>query len=158
MYKGKHARVTALWGPFGACFTRYAGGIVLKASSLIAIVEDDAFVGASIRRLMRSFGYTVEVFQSASDFLAFPRLDETACLITDINMPEMTGVELFRHLVETGRQIPTILITAYPDDALRTRALADGVLCYLKKPFGEDVLLRCIQAALDRTEPPEVNS
>ena len=117
---------------------------MVKASSLIAVIENDPFVRASIRRLMRSFGYTVEAFQSASDFLAFPRLDETACLITDINMPEMTGVELFRRLLETGRQIPTILITAYPDDAVRTRALADGVLCYLKKPFDEDVLLRCV--------------
>lgn len=131
---------------------------MLKASSLIAIVEDDPFVRASIRRLMRSLGYTVEAFQSASDLLAFPRLDETACLITDINMPAMTGVELFRHLMETGRQIPTILITAYPDDAVRTRALADGVLCYLKKPFDEDVLLRCVQAALDRTGPPAAMS
>jgi FixJ family two-component response regulator len=131
---------------------------VLKASSLIAIVEDDPFVRGSIRRLIRSFGYTVEAFQSANDFLAFPCLDETACLITDINMPEMTGVELFRRLIETGRQIPTILITAYPDDAVRTRALADGALCYLKKPFDEDVLLRCVQEALHRTKPPEVNS
>ena len=129
-----------------------------EGTPLISIVEDDPLVRASIRRLMRSFGYTVEAFPSASDFLAFPRLDETACLIADINMPAMTGVELFRRLIETGRPIPTILITAYPDEAVRTRALNDGVLCYLKKPFDDDDLLRCVQMALDGARPPDVNS
>ena len=129
-----------------------------QGTPLISIVEDDPLVRASIRRLMRSFGYTVEAFPSASDFLAFPRLDETACLIADINMPVMTGVELFRRLVETGRQMPTILVTAYPDDAVRTRALADGVLCYLKKPFDDDELLRCVQMALNSAKPSDGNS
>jgi FixJ family two-component response regulator len=129
-----------------------------EGTPLISIVEDDPFVRASIRRLMRSFGYTVEDFPSAGDFLAFPRLDETACLIADINMPAMTGVKLFRRLVETGHPIPTILITAYPDDAVRTRALADGVLCYLRKPFDDDELLRCVRMALDGARPPDVNS
>lgn len=107
---------------------------------------------------MRSFGYTVEAFASAADFLASPRLNETACLIADINMPAMTGLELFRKLNETARPIPTILITAYPDEAVRTRALKDGVLCYLKKPFRDDVLLRCVQLALDGANPPSENS
>ena len=129
-----------------------------KESSLISIVEDDQFVRGSIRRLMRSFGYTVEAFASAADFLASPRLNETACLIADINMPAMTGLELFRKLIETGRPIPTILITAYPDEAVRTRALNDGVLCYLKKPFRDDDLLRCVQLALDGANPPSENS
>ena len=129
-----------------------------KVIPLISVVEDDALVRASIRRLMRSFGYTVEAFPSAVDFLAFPRLDETACLIADINMPAMTGIELFRRLVETGRPIPTILITAYPDEAVRTRALNDGVLCYLRKPFDDDELLRCVQLALDGPKPPDVST
>lgn len=129
-----------------------------KKSSLIAVVEDDQFVRASIRRLMRSFGYTVEDFSSAADFLAFPRRDETACLIADINMPAMTGIELHRRLIEAGPNIPTILITAYPDDAGRTRALADGVLSYLRKPFDDEELLRCVRMALDDTGPPAGNS
>jgi FixJ family two-component response regulator len=129
-----------------------------KESSLISVVEDDQFVRASISRLVRSLGYIVETFPSAADFLAFPRLDETACLIADINMPAMTGIELYHRLIETGRRIPTILITAYPNDAARTRALADGVLGYLKKPFDDDDLLRCLRTALDGAKPPEENS
>lgn len=128
------------------------------SSSLISIVEDDPLVRASVRRLMRSFGYTVEAFPSAADFLASPRMDETACLIADINMPEMTGIELYRRLVETKRPIPTILITAYPDDAVRTRALNEGVLCYLTKPFDDEDLLRCIRTALDGAGASDVNS
>jgi FixJ family two-component response regulator len=123
--------------------------------SLIAIVEDDHFVRGSIRRLVKSFGYAAEEFPSANDFLAFPRRAETACLIADINMPGMTGVELYRRLVKAGHPIPTILITAYPDDAIRARALKDGVLCYLHKPCDDDELLRCVRRALDRVGPKE---
>ena len=120
-----------------------------KESSLISIVDDDEFVRASLRGLLRSLGYTVEAFSSAAEFLAFPRLDAIACLITDINMPAITGIELFRMLIKEGRPIPTILITAYPNDAARTRALNDGVLCYLEKPFDDNELMRCVQRALD---------
>src|SRR5258708_1802728 len=93
---------------------------------LISIVEDDQFLRESMRRLMRSLGYTVEVFALAADFLASPLRDETACLIADVNMPGMTGLELYRRLVEARQSIPTILITAYPDDVVRARALSDG--------------------------------
>src|ERR1700755_2571088 len=102
-------------------FVRTAGGGMLKAS-LVSIVEDDQFFRASMRRLMRSLGYTVEAFPSVADFLAFRRLDETACLIADIHMPGMTGIELYGRLIEAGRDIPTILVTAYPDEATRARA------------------------------------
>jgi len=117
-------------------------------SALIAIVEDDDSVRLSVKRLLRSFGYAVEAFASAAEFLAFPHLDQIGCLISDINMPAMTGIELFRRLVDTGHPISTILITAYPDAAARTRALKDGVLCYLNKPFDDAELLRCVQMAL----------
>jgi len=117
-------------------------------SSLISVVEDDQLLRASIVRLVRSFGYRVEGFASPAELLALSRLDETACLIADINMPGFTGIELFHHLVKAGRPIPTLLITAYPDDAARIRALNDGVLCYLTKPFGGDELLRWVRAAL----------
>lgn len=107
---------------------------------------------------MRSFGYTVEAFPSAADFLVFPRLDETGCLIADVHMPAMTGVELHRRLVEAGRAIPTILITAFPDNAVRARALADGVVCYLTKPFDDEDLIRCVRTAIDGGKQPEKNS
>jgi FixJ family two-component response regulator len=126
--------------------------------SLVSVVEDDQFFRESMSRLMRSFGYTVEVFPSAADFLGSPRLVETACLIADINMPAMTGVELYKHLFDAGHAIPTILVTAYPNDVDRARALDDGVVCYLRKPVDEQHLIRCLHAALTSDEPPEQKS
>ena len=107
---------------------------------------------------MRSLGYTVAVFPSAMGFLESPQLDATACLIADVHMPKMTGVELYRRLTEEGRPIPTILITGYPDDVVRARALNDGVVCYLEKPFRSENLVRCVHSALERGKPPEDNS
>jgi FixJ family two-component response regulator len=120
--------------------------------SLVSVVEDDQFFRESMRRLMRSLGYRVEAFASAADFLASPRLGETACLIADVNMPVMTGVELYRHLTDSGRAIPTILVTAYPNDVDRIRALTDGVICYLRKPVNEQHLKRCLRATLTSGE------
>ena len=127
-------------------------------ASLVSVVEDDQFFRESMRRLMRSLGYSVETFSSAADFLASPRLVETACLIADVHMPSMTGLELHRHLIDAGYAIPTILVTAYPDDDVRARALNDGVVCYLRKPVDEKHLMRCLRAALHSGEPPEENS
>jgi FixJ family two-component response regulator len=122
---------------------------------LIAIVEDDWFFRDSMRSLLKSLGYTVEAFSSAADFLASPHLIETACLIADVQMPAMTGGELYRYLIDTGYAIPTILVTAYPNDADRARALNDGVICYLRKPLHEERLMRCLRAALLSAEVPE---
>ena len=130
----------------------------MPKASLVSVVEDDQFFRESMRRLMRSFGYAVEPFASAADFLASPRLGETACLIADVHMPRMTGLELHRRLVELGHAIPTILVTAYPDNEVRTRALKDGVVCYLRKPVDENHLMQCLRAALRSDEPPKENS
>ena len=130
----------------------------MPKASLVSVVEDDQSFRESMRRLMRSLGYSVESFPSAADFLASPRLAETACLITDVHMPAMTGLELYRHLVDAGHPIPTILVTAYPDDDVRARALNDGVVCYLRKPIDEKHLMRCLRAALRSDEPREENS
>jgi len=121
---------------------------------LIAVVEDDWFFRDSMRSLMKSVGYAVEAFSSAADFLASPHLTETACLIADVHMPAITGLELYRHLIDTGYAIPTILVTAYPNDADRVRALNDGVVCYLRKPVDDDHLMRCLRTALSRAELP----
>jgi FixJ family two-component response regulator len=115
---------------------------------LVSVVEDDRFFRESMQRLMRSLGYMVDVFSSAADFLASPRLGETAFLIADVHMPAMTGLELYRQLIETGNPIPTILVTAHPNDIDRARALSDGVVCYLPKPIDEQNLLRCLRTAL----------
>jgi CheY-like chemotaxis protein len=148
---------TALLGRPHGGFERTARGGVMKRL-LVSVVEDDRFFRDSMGRLMRSLGYTVEVFPSAADFLASPRLAETACLIADVHMPAMTGGELYRRLVATGRAIPTILVTAYPNDVERARALNDGVVCYLRKPVDEQHLIRCLRAALTSGEPTEENS
>jgi FixJ family two-component response regulator len=116
--------------------------------ALISIVEDDQPFRDSMRKLMTSLGYTVEAFPSAANFLASPVLAETACLVADVNMPEMTGPELHRHLVEAGLAIPTILVTAHPDDLVRDRALKDGVTCFIYKPVDHHHLQQCIRSAL----------
>jgi FixJ family two-component response regulator len=115
---------------------------------LISIVEDDQPFRESMIELMSSLGYTVEAFPSAESFLASPLLAETACLVADVHMPGMTGVELNRRLIHAGHQIPMILVTAYPDEVTRNRALKDGVVCYLSKPVDDEHLERCIRSVL----------
>jgi len=126
----------------------------LSEQSLISVVDDDQSFRESMRRLLKSLGYTVAAFPSAAAFLASPKFDATGCLVADVQMPQMTGVELYRHLVETGRTIPTILVTAYPDDAVEERMLTLGVECYLRKPFEEAVLIHCLRSAFARGKAP----
>jgi FixJ family two-component response regulator len=130
----------------------------MPKASLVSVVDDDLYFRESMRRLMRSLGYTVEIFPSAADFLASSRLIETVCLIADVQMPAMGGAELHRHLIQAGHPIPTILVTAYPNDSVRCRALNDGVVGYLRKPIDETHLIECLRAALDRGEASERNS
>jgi FixJ family two-component response regulator len=122
----------------------------MPKAPLVSIVEDDRFFRESMQRLMRSLGHSAEAFASAAEFLASSRLAETRCLIADVHMPAMTGPELYRRLVEAGHAIPTIFVTAYPDDEVRTRALKDGVVCYLCKPVDENQLTQCLRRALRR--------
>jgi FixJ family two-component response regulator len=99
-----------------------------------------------------------QVFLSAADFLESPRLANTAVLIADIYMPGITGLELYRTLIDTGRPIPTILMTSYPDADVEARALSEGVVCYLRKPLDEQHLVGCLRAALESGEATEENS
>ena len=126
--------------------------------TLISIVDDDEPFRESMRKLLVLLGYTVEAFPSAADFLASPLLPQTACLVSDVQMPGMTGVELHKHLVNAGYAIPTILVTAYPDEVVRDRAIKDGVVCYLSKPVDDDHLERCLRSALQPGTPIEDNS
>lgn len=130
----------------------------MAKNPLISIVDDDESVREATKGLMKSLGFAAEVFPSAEDFLASRHLRRTTCLIADVNMPGMTGLELHRRLKASGKTIPTILITAYPDDGVRARAVTDGVICYLSKPFDEDDLLACISSALTRAKPGQQNS
>jgi FixJ family two-component response regulator len=126
------------------------GRLGLPNKPLISIVDDDEAVREATKGLMRALGFLAETFGSAEDFLKFDRLHSTACLIADVQMPQMSGLELHHRLVASGVSIPTILITAYPDDSIRARALKAGVIGYLTKPFNKDDLLVCIHSALDR--------
>lgn len=127
--------------------SKLAGDRMPKAL-LISVVDDDQFFRASIGRLVTSLGYAVEDFVSAAAFLASTRLAETACLIADVHMPKMSGVELYKHLIDMGLSFPTILVTGRPDDVERKHALDDGVVCYLSKPIKEERLIRCLRLAL----------
>jgi FixJ family two-component response regulator len=120
----------------------------LRKKIVIAVVDDDRAVREALTSLVKSLGYRAVAFQSAEAFLNSKQRHGAACLISDVQMPGMTGPALHARLVESGTPIPAILITAYPDDTVRTRALEAGVKCYLTKPFSEDDLLECIRSAL----------
>ena len=128
----------------------------MSKQSLISIVDDDQAFRDSMCRLLKSLDYGVAAFASAAEFLASPRFVTTACLVADVQMPAMTGIDLYTHLIETGQEIRMILVTAYPDDVDRARMLTLGVECYLHKPLVESALIKCLQAATarDRTHPP----
>ena len=115
---------------------------------LIAIVDDDVSVRESTRRLMRSLGYIAVTFASAEEFLQSGRVRDTSCLITDVKMPGMSGVDLQDQLIAEDRHTPIIFVTAFPTEKLRTRALQSGALGFLNKPFEEEQLLACLRSAL----------
>jgi FixJ family two-component response regulator len=120
----------------------------VTVSLVVSIVDDDQSVRDGIVDLVRASGFDAEAFERAEHFLQSSRLQRTSCLITDARMPGMTGLELYDRLVASGRLIPTIVITAFPRDADRARALRAGVLCYLAKPVDEDELITCIKSAV----------
>jgi len=119
---------------------------------VIAIVDDDESAREGTTDLIQSMGFIAKAFPHAAGFLQSGSIQRTSCLISDVRMPGMTGLELHEHLVGSGHVIPTILVTAFPNDRDRTQAMQSGVLCYLTKPFGEDELLGCIHAALKSGE------
>jgi FixJ family two-component response regulator len=117
-------------------------------SYVIMIVDDDTSMRRAARRLIKSHGFAVETFASAEDFLASEQLKQTACLILDIQMPGLNGLELQQRLRASGYQIPIIFITALNDENARAQALKAGAFAYLIKPFEDVELLNCINQAL----------
>ena len=115
---------------------------------VISIVEDDESVRIALNSLVRSLGYIAHTFASAEDFLRSPRLNETSCLITDVQMPGINGIELQTQLRAKGLGMPIVFITAYPDERTRARSLDAGAVCYLTKPFDEETLIGCLERAL----------
>jgi FixJ family two-component response regulator len=115
---------------------------------MISIVDDNDSVRESLQRLMRCVGFAVNVFASAEEFLDSDRLRNTDCLILDVRLPGMDGLELQRHLAASHSEIPIIFITSYEDDEVRARALNGGAVAYFLKPFNDEDLLNAIDAAL----------
>jgi FixJ family two-component response regulator len=122
----------------------------LNKIPLISIVDDDHIVRRAIESLVLSRGSRACTFPSAEEFLQSPLLAETSCLISDVQMPGMSGVQLQDRLADLGLSIPTIFITAYPDDSVRTRVLDSGAVCFLLKPFDAQSLIESIDDALNR--------
>ena len=115
---------------------------------LISVIDDDDSVRESLQGLIRSVGFAVEVFASAEEFLQSDHLHQTHCLILDVRMPGMNGLELQRELTDTHCEIPVIFITAHGNERARTQALKNGAVDYLCKPFSEDALLNAIRSTL----------
>jgi FixJ family two-component response regulator len=120
----------------------------LSQTPVIAIVDDDGSVREAMRGLLRAVGYATEEFPSAEEFLQSKRLDDAACLITDLQLGGMSGLELQKHLTGLGSRIPIIVISAFSDE--RERALIAGAIDFLGKPVMKEDLLRCIRVALER--------
>jgi FixJ family two-component response regulator len=121
---------------------------------MISIVDDDDFVRESIRTLVESLGYEVATFESAEKFLESGRLPQTSCLITDLQMPGLSGLDLQGRLIADGHCIPIIFITAFPDHKFRFRAMSAGAVGFLSKPFDERLLISCLDRALNPSMVP----
>jgi FixJ family two-component response regulator len=120
----------------------------MSKAPLISIVDDDALVLDGIEALVESLGYNTVTFTSAEHFLRSDVIGETTCLITDVQMPGLSGLELQEALQSLGHQTPVIVITGYPNEKHRTRALENGAVGYLSKPFDEQTLIACLTVAI----------
>ena len=117
---------------------------------VVSIIDDDASVRIATNRLVRSLGYVAHTFSSADEFLRSTEINDTSCLIADVQMPGMSGVELQIFLRAQGRDVPVILITAFPEESVRMRALEAGAICFLTKPFDGPTLIKCLTTALEK--------
>ena len=118
--------------------------------SVIFVVDDDASVRAATSKFLRSHGYTVEAYSSAEHFLQSGRSNGASCVIADLQMPGMSGLELLTMMRARGNRAPFIFITAFPDEASRARALKAGAICFLAKPFAGPTLITCLETALSQ--------
>src|SRR5215472_14008066 len=121
----------------------------MSEAPLISIVDDDALARDGIAALVESLGYNVITFTSAEHFLGSDLIAETTCLITDMQMPGLSGLELQEALQSQGHQTPVIVITGFPNEKHQTRALKNGAIGYLSKPFDEQTLVECLSAAIN---------
>jgi FixJ family two-component response regulator len=121
----------------------------LSTLSAISIIDDDASVRAATNNLLSSHGYLVQTFASAEEFLQSARLHESSCVIADVQMSAMSGLDLLTHMRTQGYNAPFIFITAFPEESVRARALKAGAICFLAKPFAGPALINCVETALN---------
>jgi FixJ family two-component response regulator len=147
--------------PYSRRYLAYSGAAIGSLSrrrgwssvcklQVISIIDDDASVRAATGNLLRSLGYPVCTFVSAEEFLRSAHLNDTSCVIADVQMPGMSGVDLQSWLLTQGYRVPFIFITAFPEKTMRARALKAGAVCFLTKPFDRLTLIRCLDTALER--------
>jgi FixJ family two-component response regulator len=122
----------------------------LSTLSTISVIDDDASVRAATNNLLSSHGYLVDAFASAEEFLQSVRLNDSSCIIADVQMSAMSGLDLLSYMRARGYNAPFIFITAFPDESVRARALKGGAICFLAKPFAGPALISCVEAALNR--------
>jgi FixJ family two-component response regulator len=120
---------------------------------MISIIDDDRIVREALGDVVQSLGYEVATFDSAEEFLDSGRVAETSCLITDLQLPGLDGLELQTKLLADGYSLPVIFITAFPQEKFRRRAMNAGAVCFLSKPFEEHIFLDCLDKAL-KLRPP----
>ena len=122
----------------------------MSTLSVISVIDDDASVRAATNNLLSSHGYLVHTFASAEEFLRSARLNDSSCVIADVQMPAMNGLDLLTHLRAQGYAVPFVFITAFPEAGARARAMKAGAICFLAKPFAGPALINCVEAALNR--------
>jgi FixJ family two-component response regulator len=122
---------------------------------MISIIDDDESVREATKGLVRSLGYEATAYRSADDFLREGGLDQTSCVITDIQMPGLSGLDLQDRLNAEGRATPVIFITAYPEERAKTRAMKAGAVGFLTKPFDDENLIICLDNALGGQAPTQ---
>ncbi|WP_164940613.1 response regulator transcription factor [Bradyrhizobium zhanjiangense] len=120
----------------------------MSVASVISVLDDDPYVRAAINNLLESRGYIVHTFASAEEFLRSADSTDTSCVIADVQMPSVTGIDLLTQMRAQGSATPFIFITAFPDESVRVRALKAGASCFLGKPFAASDLMQCLEVAL----------
>jgi FixJ family two-component response regulator len=136
--------------PWHDHFAAHKGQFALPQVPVISIIDDDASVRVATNRLVRSLGYVAHTFASADEFLRSSQANESSCVIADIQMPGMSGVELQCSLLSRGHGLPIIFVTAFPDEGIKARVLEAGAVCFLTKPFDGPTLIKYLDTALKR--------
>jgi FixJ family two-component response regulator len=121
-----------------------------RESAIVSVVDDDASLRRSVRNLLTSVGFQAQTFASAEEFLASSECENTGCLVLDLRMAGMSGLDLLKHLGAIGSRIPVVILTAHGDDEARQRAMRAGAVAFLGKPFRGDALLEAVRTAMNR--------